>query len=222
MFYIRPGPFWGSFFCLIWFLGVPFGAPFGSGVLLWGPFLALVFKNGRRSPKGRWGELERTEKNNVSKNVHPSRAPGPFWQNRDAVRTLITTVGCVFRCGRKSGHGSPQEEPVGFPGEARKGPRTPKGALITTETWCLGKCHRNTHLENMHRSRAPGPFWPNSDADRSLITTVGCVFVVALKTAAGAPREGVPIFKQKRNTTFFENVHPSRAPGLFWPKSGQF
>ena len=166
--------------------------------------MPLVFKNGRRSPKGRWGEVERTEKNNVSKNVRPSRAQTPFLRNRDAVRTLITTVGCVFLCGRKSGHGSPQEEPVGFPGGARKGPRTPKGALITTETLCLGKCHRNTHLENMHRSRAPGPFWPNRDADRSLITTVGCVFRCGPKNGRGGPKGGAPIFKQKRNITFLK------------------
>ena len=198
----------GVLFCLIWFLGVPFGAPFGSGVLLWGPFLALVFKNGRRSPKERGGGLERTEKNNVSKNVHPSRAPGPFWQNRDAVRTLITTVGCVFRCGRKSGHGSPQEEPVGFPGGARRGPRTPKGALITPETMFFGTCHRNTHLENVHPSLAPGPFWPNRDADRSLITTVGCIFRCGPKNGRGGPKGRASIFKQKRNTTFLKMCTP--------------
>ena len=83
-------------------------------------------KNGRGGPKGRGGGLERTEKNNVSKNVHPSRAPGPFGQNRDADRTLITTVGCVFCCGRKSGHGSPRRSPwasQGGPGEAHEPPR---------------------------------------------------------------------------------------------------
>ena len=154
------------------------------------------------------GGLERTEKNNVSKNVHPSRAPGPFWQNRDAVRTLITTVGCVFRCGRKSGHGSPQEEPVGLPGGARRGPRTPKGALITTETMFFGTCHRNTHLENVHPSLAPGPFWPNRDADRSLITTVGCIFRCGPKNGRGGPKGRASIFKQKRNTTFLKMCTP--------------
>ena len=147
----------GVLFGLIWPLGVPFGAPFGSGVLLWGPFWALVLKSGRGSPKGRGWILEKTKKNNVSTNVHPSRAPGPFWPNRDADRTLITTVGCVVRRGRKSGHGSPKGEPLGLPEGARRGPRTPKGTLNTTVAWIFEKCDKNKHTGNVHPSRAPGP-----------------------------------------------------------------
>ena len=180
----------------------------GPGCCFGGPFWRWSLKTAAGAPRGGGGGLERTEKNNVSKNVHPSRAPGPFWQNRDAVRTLITTVGCVFRCGRKSGHGSPQEEPVGFPGGARRGPRTPKGALITPETMFFGTCHRNTHLENVHPSLAPGPFWPNRDADRSLITTVGCVFRCGPKNGRGGPKGRASIFKQKRNTTFLKMCTP--------------
>ncbi len=52
-------------------------------------------------------DFRKAKENHKFENVHPSRAPGQFWPNRDAVRTLITTVSCVVRRGRKSGHGSP-------------------------------------------------------------------------------------------------------------------
>ena len=137
--------------------------------------------------------------------MHPSRAPGPFWPNRDADRTLITTVGCVFRCGRRSGHGSPQEEPMGLPWGARRGPRTPKGALITTQTLFFCKCHRNTHLENVHPSRAPGQFGPNRNADRSRITPVGCVFRCGPKNGRGGPKGvGGVDFQTKNKHYLFE------------------
>ena len=42
-------------------------------------------------------------------NVHHSRVPGPFWPKRVADRTPITTVGCVFRRGLKSGPREPKE-----------------------------------------------------------------------------------------------------------------
>ena len=42
----------------------------------------------------------------------------------------------------------------------------------------------------MHPSRASGPFWPKRAPDRTPITTDSCVFVVALKAAAGATRGG--------------------------------
>ncbi len=62
------------------------------------------------------------EKHDLVENVHPSRAPGPVWPNRDAVRTLITTVSCVVRRGRKSGHGSAKRTPLGLP---ERGPERP-------------------------------------------------------------------------------------------------
>ena len=46
-------------------------------------------------------------------NVHPSRVPGPFWPNRVADRTPITTEGCVFRRGLKNGPREPKERKSG-------------------------------------------------------------------------------------------------------------
>ena len=41
--------------------------------------------------------------------MHHSRVPGPFWPTRVADRTPITTEGCVFRRGLKSGPREPKE-----------------------------------------------------------------------------------------------------------------
>ena len=41
--------------------------------------------------------------------MYPSRVPGPFWPKRVADRTPITTNGCVFRRGLKSGPREPKE-----------------------------------------------------------------------------------------------------------------
>ena len=71
--------------------------------------------------------MEKKTKNYVSKNVHPSQAPGPFWPNRDADRTLITTVGCVVRRGRKNGHGSPNGGALGPPRRGPERPTNPQG-----------------------------------------------------------------------------------------------
>ncbi len=116
-------------------------------------------KTGRGSPK-RGLSFLLYEKHNLVEHAHSSRAPGPFWPNRDAVGTLITTVGCVVRRGRKSGHGSPKATPWGLPEGARRGPLSPKGTLNTTEMWIFGKLKKHTHLQNVHPSRAPGPFCP--------------------------------------------------------------
>ena len=45
--------------------------------------------------------------------MHHSRVPGPFWPKRVADRTPITTVGCVFRRGLKSGPREPKERKSG-------------------------------------------------------------------------------------------------------------
>ncbi len=118
-------------------------------------------KSGRGSAKGMGWILENNKKEDVFKNVHFSRAPGPFWSNRDADRTLITTVGCVVCRGCNSGQGRPKVGPVGLPEGARRAPRTPKGTLNTTVAWVFEKHEKITHFENAHPSRAPGPFWPN-------------------------------------------------------------
>ena len=55
------------------------------------------------------GNFQKTTKNKLFENVHHSRVPGPFWPKRVADRTPITTVGCVFRRGLKSGPREPKE-----------------------------------------------------------------------------------------------------------------
>ena len=47
----------------------------------------------------------------------------------------------------------------------------------------------------------------------------GCLFVVALKAAAGAPRGGGGISSTNKKNIIFKNLHPFLAPGPFWPHS---
>ena len=62
-------------------------------------------------------DFQKTTKNKLFENVHHSRVPNPFWPKRVADRTPITTEGCVFRRGLKSGPREPKERksaPVRF------------------------------------------------------------------------------------------------------------
>ena len=54
-------------------------------------------------------DFQKTAKNKLFENVHPSRVPGPFWPKRVPDRTPITTDSCVFRSGLKSGPREPKE-----------------------------------------------------------------------------------------------------------------
>ena len=75
--------------------------------------------------------------------MHPSRVPGPFWPQRVADRTPITTECCVFRRGLKSGPREPKER-KSAPGRVLKalpklGPKTEvHKTLCFTMRNCLG------------------------------------------------------------------------------------
>ena len=73
-----------------------------------GCLFVAALKEATGVPKGGGGISSKNKKDYIFKNVHPSRAPGPFWPNRDADRTLITTVSCVVRRGLKSGRRGPK------------------------------------------------------------------------------------------------------------------
>ena len=88
--------------------------------------------------------------------MHPSRVPGPFWPKRVADRTPITTVGCVFRRGLKSG---PRE-----PKERKSAPRRFLKALNkfgqkteVHQTLC-------STMRNCFRTQNGGPYFSKNDA----------------------------------------------------------
>ena len=66
--------------------------------------------------------------------MHPSRVPDPFWPNRVADRTPITTEGCVFRRGLKSG------------------PREPQRAEDRTRTFFEGSSRNRTDLPKISQN----------------------------------------------------------------------
>ena len=73
-----------------------------------GCLFVVALKAAAGAPRGEGGISSTNKKDNIFKSVHPSLAPGPFWPNSDADRTLTTMVRCVVRRGRESGHGSPK------------------------------------------------------------------------------------------------------------------
>ena len=84
----------------VWLLG-PRGPPEGA-------------RRGLGAPKGTLNttdsvDFRKTTKNKLFGNVHPYRSPGPFWPQIAPDRTPITTEGCVFRRGLKSGPREPKE-----------------------------------------------------------------------------------------------------------------
>ncbi len=54
-------------------------------------------------------DFQKPNKKTLFGNVHHSKVPGPVWPKMVADRTPITTVGCVFRRGLKSGPREPKE-----------------------------------------------------------------------------------------------------------------
>ena len=79
--------------------------------------------------------------------------------------------------------------PRGPPEGARRGPGAPKGTQNTTYSVDFRKTTKNQLFENVHPSRVPGPFWPKRVADRTPITTEGCVFRRGLKSGPREPKE---------------------------------
>ena len=79
--------------------------------------------------------------------------------------------------------------PRGPPEGARRGPKAPGGPQNTTYSVDFQKTTKNKLFENVHHSRVPGPVWPKRVADRTPITTVGCVFRRGLKSGPREPKE---------------------------------
>ena len=130
------------------------------------------------------------EKHNLFENVHSSPAPGPLWPNREADRTLITTVRCVVRRGRESGHGSPKAGHLGLPdvpGEAQEPPRERE---TRRTAWIFEKLQKTsflimyTTLECQARFGQQGP----PTERQSLRDDVFCA--VPLKVARGSQKGG--------------------------------
>ncbi len=108
------------------------------------------------------------------------------------------------------------------PWASQERPTNPQGSTNHDGNVVFWKCHRNTHHENVHSSLAPGPFWPNRDADRSRITPVGCVFRCGPKSGRGCPKGGAPIFKQQKTLPFLKMCTPLEHQAHFGQRAEGF
>ena len=88
--------------------------------------------------------------------MHQSRVPGPFWPKRVADRTPITTVGCVFRRGFKSGPREPKER-KSAPARFLKALNKLGQKTEVHQTLC-------STMRNCFRTQNWGPYFSKNDA----------------------------------------------------------
>ena len=101
-------------------------------------------------------DSRKTTKNKLFQNVHHSRVPGPFWPKRVADRTPITTVGCVFRRGLKSGPREPKER-KSAPARFLKALNKLGQKTEVHQTLC-------STMRNCFRTQNGGPYFSKNDA----------------------------------------------------------
>ena len=101
-------------------------------------------------------DFQKTTKTTLFENVHHSRVPGPVWPKRVADRTPITTVGCVFRRGLKSGPREPKER-KSAPARFLKALNKLGQKTEVHQTLC-------STMRNCFRTQNGGPYFSKNDA----------------------------------------------------------